>query len=78
MKQANKLSFDKGDRIEYSYQHSLNSKSKTTITKHGVFVRKVKRKGSTFEFDPNPKVVIKLDCNKRPSTVYMSQIKRLK
>ena len=28
--------------ILYDYEHSLNGKSKTIITKHGVFVKKVK------------------------------------
>ena len=65
------MSFKKGDKIVYSYTHHLNSKSRTIITKVGVFVRTLKDGLSNY-------IVIKLDANKNNSIVHKNKVSLLK
>lgn len=76
MKEAtDKISFEKGDKIIYQYTHHLNSRSTTQIIKEGIYLRVVKRRGrNPYEFTPNRKVVVKLNGNKKESTVWESEI----
>ena len=68
--------FGKGDKIIYQYTHHLNSRSTTKITKNGVFIRVVKlKRNSVYDWEPNRKVVVKLEGNKKESTVWESQIR---
>jgi len=68
--------FKKGDKIIYQYDHWLNSRSKTTITKTGVFIRFVKKRGSSpYEWQPNKRVVVQLDGNKNTSTIWESEMR---
>lgn len=66
-----------GERVVYSYEHSLNGKSKTIITKHGTFARKVKhpRKYWLLSYRKQMAIVM-LDGNKGESRVKYSQLKR--
>jgi hypothetical protein len=61
-----------GDRVEYTYLHSINRRSKVQITKRGTFLRWVRSKtnGNTS----NDKAVVKLDGNKGNSVVYSGKI----
>lgn len=57
--------FEKGDTIIYQYTHWLNSRSFTTITKKGEFLRYVNSKNKTLY----PNYIVKLEGNKNNSTV---------
>jgi len=67
--------FDEGDKILYQYTHHLNSRSTTEIVKEGIFIRRVKRKGSVYDWDVNQKCVVKLNGNKNTSTIRMTEIR---
>lgn len=60
----------KGDKIKYTYEHHLNSRSTTIITKHGIFIREVKNRNGK-----SGKCVVRFEGNKGNSTVYQSQLK---
>lgn len=63
--------------ILYDYEHSLNGKSKTIITKHGVFIRKVKhpRKYWTI-YHRKQMAVVKFNGNQGESRVRYDQLRR--
>lgn len=65
------------ERIVYSYEHSLNSKSKTIIRKQGVFVRKVNhpRKYWTI-FHRQQMAIVMLDGNRNESRVRIDQLRK--
>ena len=37
--EGNKLLFEPGDKIQWTYRHMLNRKSSTLITKYGLFIK---------------------------------------
>lgn len=59
-----------GDRIEWTYEHHLNSRSFTHITKIGVYIRKIKHKRDYL----NPQAVVKFDDNKNTSQIKIKDI----
>jgi hypothetical protein len=64
---------NEGDKIQYTYTHSLNGKSKTQITKKGVFIRWIYtrhpyRKKTDF-------CLVQLTGNKNPVKKHRSEIK---
>lgn len=65
------------EKVIYSYEHSLNGKSKTVIHKHGVFIRKVKhpRKYWTI-LHRKQMAVVQFIGNKNESRVEYSQLRR--
>lgn len=68
--------FEKGDRVIWTYNHSLNSRSRTKITKHGVFVRFVKRKPiNGFNTEVPNYGMVKFDGNKTLSKIALFQLK---
>lgn len=66
-----------GDRIIYSYEHTLNGKSKTIITKHGVFARKVRHPRRYWLLSYRKQMaVVKFIGNKNESRVEYAQLAR--
>lgn len=67
---------EKNDKIIYTYEHFLNSKSKTIRQKEGIFIRKIYKrgyiKGTPDSISQN--VVVKLAGNKNNSIVHRSSI----
>ena len=65
------------ERVLYTYEHSLNGRSKTLITKHGVFVRKVKhpRKYWTI-YHRKQMAIVMFTGNKSESRVRYDQLRR--
>lgn len=65
------------ERILYTYEHSLNGKSKTLITKHGVFVKKVKHPRKYWTIIHRKQMaVVKFIGNNNESRVRYDQLKR--
>lgn len=65
--------FNKGDRVMWSYQHSLNSKSKTTITKYGTVIE-MTGGVKNVRYVCGSYVVIQFDGNKHPSKKPISEV----
>lgn len=66
-----------GERVTYTYEHSLNGKSKTFITKHGIFAHKVKHPRKYFLLPYRKQMaVVKFIGNKNESRVDYSQLRR--
>ena len=65
-------SFKSGDRIIWTYRHSLNSKSKTYITKHGRYLGK---RHHTYRFKGDCQMAwVHFDGNKHKSCVPLYQL----
>lgn len=64
--------FNHGDRVEWTYWHYLNSRSRIQITKTGVFRHVVKHRA---DYLGNQKAVVQFDGNKRPSTVPLASLR---
>lgn len=66
-----------GDRIIYSYEHSFSGKSKTTISKHGIFSRKVKHPRKYWILPYRKQMaIVKFIGNKNESRVEYLQLER--
>lgn len=67
---------ERGDRVEWTYKHWLNSKSFVHITKEGIFIDRVKHKKRYLaEWNIHPKARVKFDDNKNTSTVPLGELK---
>lgn len=60
--------FNKGDKIEWTYEHWLNSKSYTHITKVGIFI-KVRKSGTHAK--------VHFEGNKNSSIIPLNEIIKL-
>ena len=62
--------FKEGDRVVWTYEHHLNSKSTTLITKKGTYIKPLKKRYigpgqlSVFEY-----CRVHFDGNKKPTTI---------
>lgn len=65
----------KGCRVEFTYQHYLNSKSKTWITKQGTVIRHIRSQKGTHL--PTGFVLVKFDKNKTASKIHETRLKNL-
>lgn len=63
------IEFTSGDRIKWTYQHSLNRISKTMITKHGVFIRVVNHRNKKSQ-----SAEVHFDGNKTTSTISLNKL----
>lgn len=65
--------FNSGDRIAYTYLHSLNSVSKVHITKKGTFLYKITHK------KPNviQRVAVMIDGNRSVSSLDPNKLKKI-
>ena len=63
------------DRVEYTYEHFLNSKSSTYITKTGTFEGTIKH---TKRYSGHQLACVQFDGNKRQSKVYLYKLKLVK
>lgn len=72
--------FQKGDKVRWTYKHHLNSKSVTFVTKEGIFLRKIEKKyepGRLLRPDLN-RCLVQFKNNKYPSRVLVSEIEKIK
>lgn len=71
------LEFRKDQRVKWTHRHSLNSKSVTTITKYGTFVkeRRIQKQDGGMSW-PEKYGVVLFDGNKNPSTILFDQLEK--
>lgn len=62
--------------VEYTYEHHLNSKSSTIITKKGIVVRHVRSRKGLYR--PTGYVMVQLEGNKTLSKIHESKLKTKK
>lgn len=66
-----------GDKVKWTYEHSLNRKSKVLRTKRGIYwgaIRHTRRLKGRMGFEPLG--LVKFGGNKRPSKIPLSEIER--
>mgnify|MGYP001295633728 CR=1 FL=1 len=76
------MNFKKGDKIEWTYEHSLNRKSKTHITKTGIFIRVLDmrklsraRRIPQYNSEISSYAIVHFDGNKNPSKVLINELR---
>lgn len=66
-----------GDRIAWTYEHTLNSVSHVMITKHGTFLRKVKHSSIWWQYISRRQMaVVRFDRQKQDSQVPFEELER--
>jgi len=67
---------EKGDRVSYTYEHHLNSKSVTVITKFGTYLGDVRHDFRYWHNRRNEQMArVQFDKNKTVSRVPLSKLK---
>ena len=70
--EGNKTLFREKDKIEWSYEHHLNSKSSLILTKYGIFIRYIHHRGRDQPF--RKMCFVHFEGNKNPSRVRVEDI----
>ena len=71
------MNFNKGDRVTWTYKHTLNRKSSTYITKEGTFITRCKpnaNKGLANMMWNTDFAIVHFDGNKNPSKVLIIEL----
>ena len=70
------MKFKKGDRIIWTYQHHLNSKSVTIRVKHGTLIREIvaKRHDTGMSWPEINYALVHFDGNKNLSRVPINEL----
>lgn len=68
------MEIKKGDKVIWCYRHHLNSKSATSIVKHGIYIAKTR---CTYRYNGPQLAAVEFDGNKRLSKIPLYELKTL-
>lgn len=61
-------------RISWSYEHYLNLRSKTWITKEGILIKKIKHRADKTTLGFRQMALVKFDGNKNASRIPFNEL----